>query len=540
MPAFFQENAMTPYAAHVGNVPQTEAMPGQVANSAGGFSFAVDDWKRLGRFLILGSEGGSYYASERKLTVENAACVERCVKLDGLRVVRAIVAVSDGGRAPKNDPALLALAIAAKRGDEATRKAALAALPKVARIGTHLFHLAEFVKVLGGGWGRGTRNAFARWYESRSAESIVGQVIKYQSRDGWSHRDILRKCHAKAADETKNAALRWACKGWESVGLDPHPDPALARIWAFERAKVLTGSKDVKALCRLISEYGLPHECVPNEAKGDPKVWAALLPSMGLTALVRNLGKMTAVGLLKPMSAESKYVRDTLSDVEAIRKARLHPVAILVALKIYGQGHGDKGSLAWTPNQQIVDALDGVFYSAFKAVEPTGKSYMLALDVSGSMSGATCSGAPLSAREGSTAMALVTANVESDYHLMGFSARFIPLRISARSRLDDACAYAEGLPFERTDCSLPMRYALENKIPVDVFCVYTDNETYAGPEHPHVSLEKYRQKMGRAAKLVVVGMVANQFTIANPDDAGMLDVVGFDTATPSVISEFSR
>jgi len=38
----------------------------------------------------------------------------------------------------------------------------------------------------------------------------------------------------------------------------------------------------------------------------------------------------------------------------------------------------------------------------------------------------------------------------------------------------------------------------------------------------------------------VVGMEANDFTIADPDDAGMLDVVGFDTAAPSVMSDFIR
>ena len=32
---------------------------------------------------------------------------------------------------------------------------------------------------------------------------------------------------------------------------------------------------------------------------------------------------------------------------------------------------------------------------------------------------------------------------------------------------------------------------------------------------------------------------ANGFTIADPNDAGMLDVVGFDTATPQVISDFA-
>ena len=66
--------------------------------------------------------------------------------------------VSREGRAPKNDPALFALALAAGLGDEATRKAALEALPQVARTGTHLFQFASFVEGFRG-WGRSLRRA---------------------------------------------------------------------------------------------------------------------------------------------------------------------------------------------------------------------------------------------------------------------------------------------------------------------------------------------------------------------------------------------
>ena len=49
---------------------------------------------------------------------------------------------------------------------------------------------------------------------------------------------------------------------------------------------------------------------------------------------------------------------------------------------------------------------------------------------------------------------------------------------------------------------------------------------------------QYRDKMGIPAKMIVVGMISNGFTIADPDDAGMLDVVGFDTAVPQLMSDF--
>ena len=53
-----------------------------------------------------------------------------CIAEDGVRVVRATSEISESGRAPKNDPALFVLAMAAGLGDEATRAAALAALPR--------------------------------------------------------------------------------------------------------------------------------------------------------------------------------------------------------------------------------------------------------------------------------------------------------------------------------------------------------------------------------------------------------------------------
>jgi 60 kDa SS-A/Ro ribonucleoprotein len=535
--------------------PQSAPIPGtsQVPNSAGGFAFAVDDWARLDRFLILGSEGGSYYASERKLTRENAQAVLRCLQLDGRRVVDRIVAISDQGRAPKNDPALFALALAAKLGDVDTRRAAFAALPRVARIGTHLFHFAEYVKALGG-WGRGTMRAFARWYTEMEASRLAFQAVKYQSRDGWSHRDLLRKAHPVAKDERQQAIFHWMTKGWEGVGETPHPDQVLAMIWAFERAKSLREKKDVALLCSLIRDYRLPHECVPTEMKQHAEIWEALLPEMGLTAMLRNLGKMTEVGLLGAFSDAGRLVVSRLERVEAIRAARVHPLQILVALNTYAKGHGEKGKLTWKPSRRIVDALDGAFYLAFKAIEPTCARTLLALDVSGSMAGGLIAGMPgITPRVGSAAMALVTAAVEPNHEFVAFtngsyrsmySARGIgsgitPIAISSRSRLDHAVKAVSDLPFGGTDCALPMLWAAENKVPVDVFCVYTDSETWAGDIHPVQALRAYRHKMGIGAKLVVIGMVSNGFSIADPDDGGMLDVVGFDTATPSVIADFA-
>ncbi len=152
-------------------------------------------------------------------------------------------------------------------------------------------------------------------------------------------------------------------------------------------------------------------------------------------------------------------------------------------------------------------------------------------------------------------MALVTAAVESQHHFVAFTADgwggspsmhsgypacLTPLTISPRQRLDDVCRQTGALPMGGTDCALPMLYAAEQKIPVDVFTVYTDSETWHGQIHPTQALEQYRQKMGIPAKLIVCGMLANEFTIADPSDSGQMDMVGFDTAAPAAMSDFAR
>jgi 60 kDa SS-A/Ro ribonucleoprotein len=157
------------------------------------------------------------------------------------------------------------------------------------------------------------------------------------------------------------------------------------------------------------------------------------------------------------------------------------------------------------------------------------------------MVGGRVAGVPnLTPRDASAALALVTAATETRYEFIGFSSKLVPLAISRRQRLDDAIRTVSGLPFMATDCALPVLYAIEKRREIDTFVVLTDSETWYGNVHPAQALEQYRRVSGIDARLVVVGMVSNGFSIADENDPGQLDVVGFDTATPQLISDFAR
>lgn len=520
------------------SIPQSEPLDErQVPNSAGGYAYPVDDKVRLDRFLILGTEGGSYYSSERDLTKTNVKNIERLIKGDGLYVVSRVADISLSGRAPKNDPALFVLAMCAAHGNDETREAAFAALPKVARIGTHLFHFAQFVQAFRG-WGRGLRSAVGEWYQARGAEKLALQLIKYQSRDGWTHRDLLRLSHPKPKNEEQKILFNWAVKGWPDIGDKPHSNDKVSQVWAFEAAKRLKPGQ-TKELVGLIRKYDLPRECVPTEFLREKAVWEALLENMPLTAMIRNLGNMTEVELLKPNSKAVGTVIKTLGNRESLQKARIHPVAVLMALRTYSAGHGIRGSKTWTPVQSIVDVLDEAFYLAFDNVPSTGKRWFLGLDISGSMWSGNVAGVPnFCPGEATAALALVTMRTEKQYFAGTFTTQFKQAPINAKMDLTTASRALTNCEMGGTDCSLPMLYALQRQIEADVFVILTDSETWAGKVHPTEALRQYREKMGIPAKLAVVGMVSNDFTIADPNDAGQMDVVGFDTAVPTLLNDF--
>jgi 60 kDa SS-A/Ro ribonucleoprotein len=571
------------YAQHTSRrtTPQSrQAHADQVKNSAGGWSFKVDKWVQLQRFLILGTEGGTYYICEPKLTRQNVGVLDACAAEDHEKLVNLIVSISEEGRAPKNTPAIFALAYLSGHNNVLVRRAALDAMPKVCRTGTHLFQFLADVEEFRG-WGRTLRDAVSNWYLSKDPRALAYQVVKYQQREGESHVDALRRSHTKSDEQDMREVLAYASKKLlnldeESVKEDrmrfhttvraganlsnwlADPKPHRQVLAAVEAAKK---AKTEGEIIRLIEQHDLVRECIPTEFLNSKKVWDALLVKMPMTAMLRNLGKMTSIGLVAPMSDATGKILESFGNQEAIRKSRIHPIQVLLALTTYNQGRGVRGKLAWNPVPQVGDVLDEAFYMAFENVVLTNKRWMIGLDISGSMS-SDMAGTFLSCAQGAGALAMVTVRSEKQYYLHGFSHEFVDLTkdttyqgyswgsnmrrgtriagISAKSKLQDVvnCMFAHNMG--GTDCSLPMTHALKHQIPVDVFAVYTDSETWYGGIHPHQALDQYRRQMGIQSKLIVVGMEANQFTIADPSDVGMLDVVGFDSTVPAVMADFAR
>lgn len=508
-----------------------QKVPGklQVQNNAGGYVFQVTPEQRLERFLVLGATGSTYYIKQKAHTADNLEFIIDLIKTNGEMVVDKIAKISNDGRAEKNDHAIYALALCMTYGDNKTKKLVEDRFTDVIRIGTHLLMFVDALRS-NTGMGRSKKRIIQNWFQNMEPDKLAYQVSKYFNRHGYTMHDILRLVKPIPKTNQHNAIYRWT----KDRTINEWSPKILEGIDVAEKCQ--TSHQLIKA----ITKYNLVREHIPTNWLSDNNVLSAMLPTMPMTALIRNLPNLTRHGVLSPLSDNLQIVVDKITNEESLKKARIHPIKVLKALVTYSSGHSIMGSTSWTPNQDIVDALDAAFYKSFKYIEPTGKRYLLALDVSGSMTWSGDSNEFLLPYQITAAMALVTKNIEQKCHIIAFDKSISNINISPKDRFDSVINKLSGLNFGGTDCAIPMIWAAKNNILVDIFVIYTDSETWAGIQHPFQALKEYRRKMNINAKLAVIATQSTGFTIADPSDAGMMDFVGFDGSTPAALSAFVK
>lgn len=333
--------------------------------------------------------------------------------------------------------------------------------------------------VVGSGFGRGIRRVFGDYFYSRSGIEVANLITKYQNREGWTIKDVLTLIHIdpkKMKDDGGRLAIEHIFKTKEEFApiLDAAPStPTTMLFRAIKEIHTMVErppcairastaglsnyqyAEELDKMVHLINTVGLCREQLPSQLFKHRKIWEALLMSKGangkgkgmpLTALIRNLGKLSTndIKIIEPRTTRdqtpdakraysftsttaeqvfppshpqhyTEYIFRRLTNARDIKYARVHPYNILVAMLTYKKGCGDKGSLTWTPNIHIIDALDHAFKLAFQNITPTGKRIKIALDVSGSMSSAFCTGSPIvSCAVGSVAMMMMTLWVENN------------------------------------------------------------------------------------------------------------------------------
>ena len=521
---------------------QQEPLPGReadmVQNLAGGYAFRAPLEMSVRRWLLTGSTSNAFYQNKKELTYQNLKDLEQLIQEAPDQAAALIVEASQKGL--KVSPSIVAMVYLSK-GSHRAKNLFMEQFPTVIRTASHLYEFLMYTKELRG-FGSLIREAVWNWFAIRDTKQLAYQFAKYQSRYGWSARDVLRKFHVwpgipgKGPEETRNALFHWCVKGWDSVGADPHPEEALRQIWWMEWLKTHQEESNV---LQAILQGKLTWEMVSGRVPMTQAVWAALFQSMPITATLRNLGQLTE----KEVFQSSEYVTCLAERMteEAIAKGRIHPFTIAMTHKVYaGGGTLGKSKLRWQPHTKVLQILEQGIDIAFGKVPPTNKRILHALDISSSMWSTFNGTVMMYAGEIAGIMALATIKSEESSVIGGFSTTFELLRMGKLTRYGDLRRNGpvfSGLNFGGTDASLAYTFALQHKLLVDTFVSWTDNETWCGYNHPVEALNKYRARMNPNAKAVYVTMVpyGDKTTLADPQDKHSYDIVGFSPDTPALI-----
>lgn len=524
------------------STPQTErADKRQKRNNAGGYSFVANDATRFRRFLITGTNGGTYYVSEKKLTNDAVKFVVDYIADNGVAAVNEAVKVSDQALAPSNNQALFVIAVALNSDDADTKRAAKEAVIKVARTGTHLFTLCEYLKNTGG-WGSAKTKAIAAWYTTRDDEALSYQVAKYRQRDGWTHRDVLRLAHPKGISKDIS---RFILNGEVT-----ETAPVILRD--FERLSTVASADEAVEAIR--DAEVVAWEFLPTDVLKDKKVWRELADGghLPMGAMIRNIARLGKNGAFEDNFHEGKLqvisgdeftdiVVNALTNEKKIKRSRIHPMDFLKTIAVVGDG--SEG----VPHE-VITALHTGYEMSFVNVKDIDASALIGMDVSGSMSslvnnprggwgwgwgdqeGLTC------AKAGASLIQVILEAMRKT-RVMAFSHKFLELPITKQMSLNEVHRKVRGLNFGSTDCALPMQYALKKGLEVDAFFVITDNETWYGNQHPFEALKEYRNKVNPKARLFVIALSGTEFTIADPDDPLSYDIAGFDSSMMKIVEE---
>uniref|UniRef100_A0A3Q2UJ66 Ro60, Y RNA binding protein n=1 Tax=Fundulus heteroclitus TaxID=8078 RepID=A0A3Q2UJ66_FUNHE len=509
-------------------------------------SWEINDKTKLCRFLCYGSEGDIYTAREQgHVSTEHAGALLSLLQEGrGAEVVEEIKRFAQDGRAVRPGPAVFALAVCSQHSELKTRQAAFKALKEICRDPAHLFSFIQYKKELKEGmkcgiWGRALRKAVSDWYNEQDALSLAAAVTRCKQREGWSHQDLLRLAHTKPATDAVALISKYVTKGWKEVqeayGDKENSEEVVKVLSYLEVVEKVKHSCDEAEVSSLIEEHKLEREQLLTDHLRSKQVWSALLREISLHSILKILGKMTSNKLVEPGSSETQTICDRLQNESSLKKAKIHPFSILLASENYKRGQGYQGKTKWEADSSILKAMDCAFYKSFMNVEPVGKRFVLAVDVSTSLT-SVVPGTAISTAVAAAAITMIFAQTEPNTHVLAFSeGTVVPCSLSADMTLAEVTAELVKFPSGSTDCTLPITWAAGSGKSIDMFIILTNNPLWTFTASPVDSLKKYRLASGAASKLVMCGLTSIGHTIADTEDRGLLSLCGFDLGAFCVI-----
>lgn len=516
----------------VKNTSQKNPLIGKdmVKNLAGAYAFKADDFTALDRWLLTGSSTNAFYQKKEEMTADNIKILISAAKADAKKVASKILYASVHGISVSTP--IFALAVLSSVDTTEAKKAFKEIFNSVIRTASHLYEFLEYNKNIRG-FGKIIRSAVNSWFAEGG--DLEYQFLKYQSRSGWAHKDVLRKFHITPSTDAMNSLFKWAVKGWDT--LSPSEKDKLDKIKWFEYIKE---NKDEASVIFAIKEGNLTWEMVIGNVQNiTTTIWKELFMCMPVTATIRYLATLTANGVFKDI-AMLNILENRLTDESKLTKAKVHPLSLAKALSIYTSGGkaSEHSKLRYTPIPRVIDILNKAIETSFKTINPTNKKILISVDVSGSMWGGSAYGS-LAPAQVAGLIALSFAKSEKNYFVGKFDTIYSPMNITKSTSFQQVIDKKSGIwpkDFGGTDASLAYTYALKNKEVYDAFINITDNESWSG-DHPVSALKNYRNKINKNAKAIYISLIpyGDRTSLVDTSDKNSYDIGGFSDETVKII-----
>lgn len=476
--------------------------------------YTVNDRTTLERVLIMG---------DQKLTPDQEELITNLLEKSSEDVLRQIE--ESAQNAQRMGIIIETLACVLRSENKQTRTEASLLAPKIVRTGTHLLQLVDAISRRGG-WGRAQKRAIAGVFEQTSAKTLALWRIKYNQRFGRTLKNALNLSHPRLEGEA-NAVAAYITRG----KLPQEITPALRPLEGMEKLKKAQSGKEA---AELMEEYALPIECVPTELR-TVEVYEVAAEQGGSTWLLRNLSTLARVGLT---SASMLMLISRKLSPEQLKAARIHPLQLLITRCAYQLGYSTRNTNTWPAQTEVVRMIDEEFEKSLSNLEPTGLRFLHGLDVSGSMTMRDIQDTPgLTPHVAATGWCLAMTKSEPHSKIMGFSRTIQDLEITNQDSLETALEKSQKADFGSTNPGALIEWAMDSGEQFDVFIIHTDNDVNTGTNASEL-LKKYRAQTGINAKMVVISYLPSKFSIADPNDAGMLDISGLDNSTPEKLRNF--
>ena len=324
--------------------------------------------------------------------------------------------------------------------------------------------------------------------------------------------------HPKPADAARRAFYGWLIGKPYDVASLP------AEIAAFEAWK---------------RDSSLPLPPVPFEwltaLQLTPEQWATLAGTMGWQALRMNLNTLARNGAFA-VEGVAQAVAARLADKEALRKARVLPYQLMVALGSAGEG---------VP-LVVQAALEEALETSVSSVPTVAGRVVVCPDVSGSMAspatgyrkGAT---SKVSCNDVAALVAAAMLRTNRTARVLPFEERVVNVKLDPFARLAANTAKLAAVGGGGTNVSAPLAKLNAERAAVDLVVIVSDNQSWVDATTGATATMREWDRINRrnpAAKLVCIDIQPHGTTQASGRPE-ILNVGGFSDAVFETIAKFA-